>query len=378
VQPFPRLPDKTGPRTDSRPASSLVDVVSGSFGAGHDAAAEAIESRLHAAGCATRRWDIVDLMHRPLGRSLRAAYRSQVQWTPSAYGWLLRYANRGEGVHGVLARVMRHTEAHLLEAAGAGPAAIVSTHPFASHALGELRAQGRLPAPVVTYLTDMSVHKAWVHPAVDLHLALHQLPADQATGLGAGPTRVVRPAVPAAFWAVRSSPWSPTRCRRALGLPLRGPLVVVTGGSLGLGDLEQSAADISATGLARPVVLCGKNTRLWRRLRTSSSAIGLDWVDAMPLLLRAVDGVVQNSGGFSSLEALAAGVPVVTYRCIAGHGETNAAALHRAGLVPWIQTTADLAAGLHHALGPARSDPWPGTGEGPSDVAAAILGTPPA
>ena len=78
------------------------------------------------------------------------------------------------------------------------PAAIVSTHPFASQALGELRAQGDLRVPVVTYLTDMSVHRAWVHPAVDVHLALHELPARQAEDLGAQLTRVVRPAVPGA------------------------------------------------------------------------------------------------------------------------------------------------------------------------------------
>src|SRR3712207_7195509 len=44
----------------------------------------------------------------------------------------------------------------------------------------------------------------------------------------------------------------------------------------------------------------------------------LDWISDIPLLLTAVDGVVQNAGGFASLEALAAGKPTVTYRCISG------------------------------------------------------------
>ena len=42
--------------------------------------------------------------------------------------------------------------------------------------------------PVVTYLTDASVHRLWVHPAVDLHLAIHELTAQQARALGGAAT----------------------------------------------------------------------------------------------------------------------------------------------------------------------------------------------
>ncbi|MEE3921714.1 hypothetical protein V2I01_36055 [Micromonospora sp. BRA006-A] len=40
----------------------------------------------------------------------------------------------------------------------------------------------------------------------------------------------------------------------------------------------------------------------------------------MPALMRAVDVMVENAGGLTCQEALAAGLPVVTYRPIAGHG----------------------------------------------------------
>jgi len=62
--------------------------------------------------------------------------------------------------------------------------------------------------------------------------------------------------------------------------------------------------------------------------------------------MRACDVVVQNAGGLSSLEALATGLPVITYRCLAGHGRTNAAALDDAGLVPWIRDRDGLVAAL--------------------------------
>jgi hypothetical protein len=60
--------------------------------------------------------------------------------------------------------------------------------------------------------------------------------------------------------------------------------------------------------------------------------------------------VVQNAGGLTSLEALAAGVPVISYRCIPGHGRTNAAALEEAGMACWVKEKSDLASALNEVI----------------------------
>jgi UDP-N-acetylglucosamine:LPS N-acetylglucosamine transferase len=89
----------------------------------------------------------------------------------------------------------------------------------------------------------------------------------------------------------------------------------------------------------------------------------------MPALIGACDVVIQNAGGLTSLEAMACGVPVLTYRCLAGHGRTNADALDRAGWAPWIRDDQDLTAALRRALSTkANTNIFPGT-----DVADAIL-----
>jgi hypothetical protein len=54
-----------------------------------------------------------------------------------------------------------------------------------------------------------------------------------------------------------------------------------------------------------------------------------------------------------------AGRPILTYRCLAGHGEANAAALEQAGLVPWIRRRGDLHDGLAAALPRPTARPWP-------------------
>jgi UDP-N-acetylglucosamine:LPS N-acetylglucosamine transferase len=84
------------------------------------------------------------------------------------------------------------------------------------------------------------------------------------------------------------------------------------------------------------------------------------WVDDMPALMRACDVVVQNAGGLSTLEALASGLPVITYRCLPGHGRANARVLDEIGLVPSVADPTALAQALRTAPPaglPAGEDP---------------------
>jgi processive 1,2-diacylglycerol beta-glucosyltransferase len=335
----------------ARGRTGLVDIVSGSFGAGHDAAAEAIAQQLHSRGLTTRTWDVVDLMPGHLGRMLRSGYLKQIQSMPATWRWTLGAIEGHDAIMRSIVRALRTTEAALLDIAADRPDHFVSTHPFPSQALGHLRTSGRTTVPVTTYLTDMSVHRLWVHPGVDTHLAVHDIPARQARTLGAGETRVVNPATRTSFASATRSEFGRRAARRALGLPQdRSDLALVTGGAYGIGQLFESACDLAATGLVTPVVLCGTNRRLLAKVDRHPSMLGLGWVDDMPRLLEAVDVVVQNSGGMTTLEARAAGVPMVTYRCIAGHGETNATALDEAGLAPWAHDPAHLRRSLLGAL----------------------------
>ena len=90
-----------------------------------------------------------------------------------------------------------------------------------------------------------------------------------------------------------------------------------------------------------------------------------------------MQGEGRRDGGMMSLEALAAGVPVVTYRCIAGHGETNASVLDRAGLVPWIRSYAHLGDGIAKAIAPTRRpDLWSATLAIRPSIVQAVLSPP--
>jgi UDP-N-acetylglucosamine:LPS N-acetylglucosamine transferase len=160
---------------------------------------------------------------------------------------------------------------------------------------------------------------------------------------------VAGPAVAPAFRPSASAA-ERIEARTAFRLPETAPLALVVAGSWGVGDIEHAVRDIRACGVVETVVACGHNETLRERLTEQGLGIAIGWTDEMPTLVRACDVVIQNAGGLSSLEALASGVPVITYRCLPGHGRTNAEALERAGWAVWIHDARDLATTLKRAL----------------------------
>ncbi|GHJ36695.1 glycosyltransferase [Streptomyces sp. TS71-3] len=336
VDPGAAPPAAPGP---ARTAHRVV-IVSASMGAGHDGAAAELARRISAAGTEVVRYDLLDLLPARLGRAVCDGYHRLLDHAPWVYQRIYQGAERAGG-SGPLARtLLRATENRLLRALPDGTGAVVSTYPGASRILGSLRLDGRLTVPVLTYLTDFSVHPFWVAPGVDTHLAAHAVPAGQARALGARDVRICGPVT-----GPRFRPGEPAERRAArerFGLPADAPLALLVAGSWGVGSLHEAAAEIRATGAALPVVLCGRNTALAERLRADGIEHAFGWTDDMPGLMHAADVLVQNAGGLTSLEALATGLPVVSYRCIPGHGLTNAAALDEAGVAAWVHAPDEL------------------------------------
>ncbi|MGD3112599.1 MGDG synthase family glycosyltransferase [Streptomyces sp. YGL11-2] len=337
VRALPPLPD-AGPQD---PASPRIVVISASVGAGHDGAASELTRRLESDGFRVERHDFLDLLPARLGQLLSWGYHRLLTWAPAGYQRI--YAATEHGARpGPLARALfRSAERRTLRAITPDTRAVVSTYPGASQVLGALRLRGRLAVPAITYLTDFSVHALWVAPGVDTHLAAHPIPAGQARAQGAAGTVVTGPLAGTRFAPATTAERNAARAR--FGLPLGTPLALLVAGSWGVGPVEQVAAEIRDSGVAVPVVVCGRNHALAGRLHKAGVEHVYGWVEDMPALMSAADVLVQNAGGLTSLEAFAAGLPVASYRCIPGHGQTNAAALQEAGLATWIREPANLA-----------------------------------
>jgi hypothetical protein len=124
--------------------------------------------------------------------------------------------------------------------------------------------------------------------------------------------------------------------RRELGIPARARVVLIVGGAWGVGNLAGAAHALVDLPDVHPIVVTGRNERLLRTLRQDralASATLLGFTHRLPDLMAASDVLIQNAGGLTCLEAFGAGLPVVMFDPLPGHGEENVRLMAQSGLV---------------------------------------------
>lgn len=340
-------------RDPAHGALRRVLIVSGSVGAGHDGAAHELADRLRAQGVDVDVRDYLLALPIPCRYFLRDGYTASVKRAPQLFQWLFDAIERSWLVHAALRALCRLGDHTVRQWTRTHPyGVVVSTYPLASQSLGNLRRRGELDVPAVTYLTDPAVHRSWVHPAVDHHLTVTSWAARQGSQTYRVTMRPAGPLVPARFGTV--DPARRAALRGELGLDPHRHVALLVTGSLGLGDVEHSARQVLAAGLV-PLVLCGRNQALQRRLAAVPEVVALGWRDDVHDLMHAADVLVHNAGGLTFTEAMVAGLPAVSYRCIPGHGIANAAALRDGGLAPWARTEEQFTAALEHQAARGRT-----------------------
>ncbi|WP_432920403.1 MGDG synthase family glycosyltransferase [Microbispora sp. CA-135349] len=336
------------------PPVGTVLIVSASMGAGHDAVAAELARRLAAIGARAETVDVLALLPLRLGALMRWWYRGVMLRAPWLYALVYR-------VFFVSRRAPSTSPLTVVAAAGLArvvrrlrPSVVVPVFHVAAQAAGHLRARGRLAVPSVVVLTDFAVHRLWLHPGNDRYLCPDAATALAVTAAVGRPAfrcaPIVRPWFAAPGFAV-PGPGAPgaragaADVRARIGLRDGDRIVLVCAGSWGVGRVADTARTLARSGRYAPVVLCGRNERLRRRLgRLLGGAAGaaLGWRDDLADLLASAYALVDNAAGLTCREAFAAGVPVVTYRPIAGHGGDGVLAMARAGVSVHARRRADL------------------------------------
>ncbi|WP_069173868.1 MGDG synthase family glycosyltransferase [Streptomyces griseus] len=312
-------------------------VLSASMGAGHDAVASELIRRLRAAGDSALLIDVLDLLPPGVGPGLRGFYRNAVRHAPALYaGLYAAFFRTGGGPRPGSTPLAALAEKRLLGLVeGERPDAVVPVFHLAAQLTGRLRGRGALGVPSGVLVTDFAVHRQWLHPGNDLYLCLTRRTADEVHRMVGLPSVACGPLVPECFLgpAPGAGRWS-----RRLGDDV--PTVLISAGAWGAGTHFSRTARLVAAAGYRAVVLCGRNEALRRSLSRTPGVLATGWVQDMPGLMAASRVLVDNAAGQTALEALAAGLPVVGYRPIPGHGVQGVRLMAEHGLArhardPW-------------------------------------------
>lgn len=330
-----------GPGTVRPPPCRRVLVVSAGMGAGHDMAAGELVRRLRNRGHVAERLDVLALGRPGQGARLQRTYAVLLRRLPWVYDLAMRvWARWPAPLETLTAHGARAYEEGLLhEVRRVDPDVVVTVYNLSSQALGRLRASGRLPIPTVTYVTDPGAHPYWLHPAVDLYLTMLPQTSRELQARGAARTCVVSPLVRPQFWHADAGR---EEARRQLGIPAGARAALVNGGSWATGCVEGTVHRLLRAGTVVPLTLCGQDDALRMRLERHGAGIPLGWTENLAPVMAAADVLVDNAGGLTCWEALASGLPVVSFRPLPGHGRLNAEALEAAGLAGYARSDEQL------------------------------------
>lgn len=341
-----------------RPVRALV--LSASIGEGHDLPARLLVEALAARGAQAEVADSLQAMGPLVERVVLGGSQFESRAGNLAFdathflysrvaplrrlaGWLLETFG-GRGIRELIARER--------------PDVIVSTYPGATEVLGRLRRRGRLDVPVVAAITDLAALRFWACRGVDVHLIIHPESTAEVRAIAGPATRIV--AVQGLSDPRFAQPRDRGAARDALDLPADGPIVVVSGGGWGVGDLDGAiAAALTAAGAPLVVVLCGRNTPLRARIETRFAGQprvrAWGFTTEIPDLFAAADVLVHSTAGLTVLEAWVRGCVPISYGWGRGHIRANNRAYAEHGLAFVARDRAALA----HELDRALRAPWP-------------------
>lgn len=313
-------------------------ILTASMGSGHDQVAALLAARL-GARCDTRIIDLLEVLPAGVGPALRNGYAHMLRLAPWLYEGIFRtfFVPRERGQPSVSPLVALAASRLRVRLGDYRPAMVISTFHLAGQVAGRMRERGHLKAPSIVVITEPVAHALWVHPGTDLFVCPYPWVATDAARRTARPALAPGPVVDARF----SQPGDPAPGRRVLALSPGEDAVLVSTGSWGVGDVVSTVRQLAGIQGIRPVVLCGRNDRLRRQLATVR-CLPLGWRHDLPELLAAAAVLVVNAGGNMCAEAFAAGLPVVGYRPLPGHGRVGVRALAGAGLVTAAATGAEL------------------------------------
>jgi len=208
------------------------------------------------------------------------------------------------------------------------PDIVVCTQAFACGVLASWkRATANRHPALVGVLTDFVAHRYWAHEQVDLYIAPNEITKETLVVQGVVPARVKVHGIPVND--CYRAPGRKEAVYQSLGLKSGLPLILVMGGSLGLGPMKSVIRKLDK--LPQPfyiVAITGKNEELKERLDRRGAKLRhptkiFGFVGNVHELMDAAEVVVTKPGGITTAECLVKQLPMIIINPIPGQEAKN-------------------------------------------------------
>ncbi|MEK3889138.1 MGDG synthase family glycosyltransferase [Bacillus sp. FSL K6-3431] len=200
------------------------------------------------------------------------------------------------------------------------PDLIICTHGFPSYFLSRLKTRDQCQIPVINVYTDFFVNDVWGREGIDYHFVPSQVVKNELlekSGVSEGQIFITGIPIAEQFDKRLNSIKGRSGCN-----------VLVSGGSVGLGNMMDLLQRQKEDKEIEYFVLCGKNKKLYQ------SIVRLNYKNIHPIpyisskekmneLYNKVDAIITKPGGVTISEALMKGLPIFIHSALPGQEEIN-------------------------------------------------------
>ncbi|RNC28560.1 MAG: Processive diacylglycerol beta-glucosyltransferase [Candidatus Dichloromethanomonas elyunquensis] len=314
-------------------------VFSASFGDGHVKAAEGLIQALKNAEPTAQiiHEDFLSLYNKALNSVIKNAYIKIIKRVPKLYGTFYQ-GTQNLSYDSLFQRLVNNIgHKRLIDYIySLNPDMIVCTYPTISGLLAQSRTVGELRIPLVTVITDYSVHCQWIHPGVDLYLVGCIQVRDGLIEKGIRPQSVQVTGIPVSPKFNRLL--SRKKTLTSLGLATDRLTFLIMGGAYGVLGHAKWMCELIATADAhiQAIFVCGKDNRLYGSLdsvleEARNPIVRFHYVNNIDELMTASDVIITKAGGLTVSEALTKHLPMIIFKPIPGQEENNAHFIQKIG-----------------------------------------------
>ena len=326
-------------------------------GGGHIRAANAVEEYIREnTGWNVRTVDCLKAVGRLLDKTVCDSYLFMAKKAPMLFGRLYKRTNKQNMISHLVPKLSGLFSNMLYPAIeGYNPDVIITTHPFATEMVADLKGDGLVKAPLICIITDYGAHRAYIAREVDSYVVASDDMVPELREFGVPLEKICPFGIP--VHGVFFDPQDQKMLLRQLSLDPELPTLLFMAGSFGVSNIIKLYRDLAATQVKMQIiVITGRNQKLFDAFEKEIEAAPaiptrlIYFTDEVEKYMHAADLLVTKPGGLTVSEALACNLPMAVFDAIPGQEEDNARFLKTHDMCVRIEKGGDFAQEISQLL----------------------------
>ncbi len=212
------------------------------------------------------------------------------------------------------------------------PDVIISTYSLCAKLVADYKWQSGDNIPLITCITDVSIHNVWINPGTDIYLVGAHETKESLMEAGVPPEQIFISGIPV------KSVFGQTVSTEAIE-DAKTKEILIMGGGLGLLPRQnQFYQDLNSLPNVHTTIIVGKNEKLRKKLSGKYDHISvIGYTDRVVDYMRQADLLISKAGGITMFEAIHSQLPLLIFQPFLEQEIRNAHFLQENGLAYVLQ-----------------------------------------